>query len=503
MAEEVVLVLDCGATNIAAVAVDGRGRPTASFGEPNGPVMQAGAPEDWCVWDFEQLWGKVSSLAGRVCAKVGAQNVKALTVTTWGADGAPIRADGTLAYPTIAWKCRRTVPIAEELSEKLGARRLYDITGYQVIGFSTLFKLVWLRRNAPEALDDADKWMMMPGLLSHRLCGQMSIDVTSASTTMAIDLRRACWSGELLAQAGLDESFFPPMVYPGSVIGGVTGAASRQTGVPEGTPVVAAGHDTQFAPIGSGAGQDEAVLSSGTWEILMLRTAQFEPNDVGFSEGLITELDAVPGLYNPQILMMGSGVLEWVRENLYADIPERDRAYPAMVAEASRLKPGAGGVMMVPGFMPDTGPTRKYNTHGTIVGLRLDASRAHVYRAALEGLAFQLKDALRILSAATGFRPAGLRVVGGGARNDLWNRIRADVCGLPVRVTRAKEATVLGAAVAAWVGAGRFADIEEGRQALATEASVLEPSADAQNYEELFERYRMLPPALQGFYSSK
>ena len=501
MGEQMVLVIDCGSTNITVVAVDGRGRLVTSFGEPNGPVPQQGDGKEWRVWDLDELWRKVSSLATRVCSQVGPENVRAVTITTWGADGAPVTAEGRPTYPPIAWDCPRTAPIAAELSDRLGARRLYEITGYQVISFNTLFRLVWLRRHAPEALDRAQGWMMMPGLLSCKLCGRMSIDATSASTMMAMDLRTARWSAQLLAEAGLDGSFFPELVYPGAVIGEVTAAASSATAIPQGTPVVAAGHDTQFAPIGSGARQEEALLSSGTWEILMLRTEAFEPNDVGFSEGLLTELDAVPGLYNPQLLMMGSAVLEWVRENFYGQIEDGDRAYDTMIAESARLKPGAGGVMVVPSFVADSGPTKKYRTEGTIVGLGVTTTRAHVYRAAIEGLCFQLKDALRILAAATGFQPKAIRVVGGGSRNKLWNQVRADVCGMPVSITAHKEATVLGAAITAWVGAGRFGSIQEGQEALATETTVVEPSPEADAYAELFERYRMLPPALKDFYS--
>ena len=496
------MVLDCGSTNITVTAVNASGQLEASASRPNEPVAQKEAAQEFVVWDLDELWLKTSALAKQICDRVGAGRVQAVTLTTWGADGAPVASGGELTYPPICWQCPRTEALARELSERIGARRLFEITGYQVISFNTLFKLVWLRQNAPQALHKADKWMMMPGLLSWKLCEQMSIDVTSASTMMAMDLDKVQWSKELLGEAGVDESFFPPLVYPGQVIGHVTGKAADQTGLKAGTPVVAAGHDTQFAPVGSGAREDEAILSSGTWEVLMARTASFEPSEVAFAEGLLYEFDSLPGLYDPQLLMMGSGVLEWVRENLYADFEDRQEAYAKMIGDADKLSPGAGGLMMVPSFVPDAGPTRKFNTMGTITGLGLSSSRAQVYRAAVEGLCFQLKDALRILSLATGFEPQGLRVVGGGSRNELWNRLRADICRIPVAVTGHKEATVLGAALFAWVGAGRFSSVQQAQEAVATETTVIEPSEDAEVYAGLFERYRQIPPALQGFYTS-
>ena len=115
----------------------------------------------------------------------------------------------------------------------------------------------------------------------------------------------------MLGLAGMDSSFFPRWVEPGETIGTVTAKASEQTGLPRGTPVITGGHDTQFALFGSGAGVDEAVLSSGTWEILLVRTGVFEPDDIGYKNGLIFEFDCIPGMWNPQLLMMGSGALEW------------------------------------------------------------------------------------------------------------------------------------------------------------------------------------------------
>ncbi len=498
---EVVLAIDCGATNILVAAVDENGEVVAESRRPNAPVAQS-PDEDWLVWNPERLWAMVADCCQDVAARVGADSVRAVSVLTWGADGAPVTADGKLTYPPIAWQCRRTESVARRLADRLGRRRLYEITGYHVIRFNTLFKLAWLREKAPEALDKADRWLMMPGLLSHRLCGEMSLNITSASTTMMLDIERRTWSPFLLEAVGVDESFFPELVYPGRVIGSVTAQAAEQTGLSEGTPVVAAGHDTQFAPIGSGAEPQEAILSTGTWEIAMLRAAQPVNPDYGFQEGLLTEVDAAPGLYDPQLLMMGSGVLEWVRDQFYADFSDPSTAHRLMIDEARGLLPGSGGLMMVPSFEPDTGPQSRYGTGGTLLGMRLSTTRAHIYRAALEGLCFQLREAVRILTEATGMSPGRLRVVGGGARNDLWNQMRSDVTGLPVVVTECREACVLGGAACAWVGAGRYESLTEAAEAVRPGTTVLEPSSESDAYRELFRRYRMVAPALEGFYKA-
>jgi L-fuculokinase len=500
MRDDLVLVLDCGSTNIRAVAINAHGELKASARMPNGPVRQPGGRPEWLIWDLRAIWNKIAEATRGVSRKVGADRIRAVTLTTWGADGAPVSKSGDPTYPPISWQCPRTIKIAEGISETISPWELYRITGYQVISFNTLLKLIWLRENEPRALDRAHTWLMMPGLLAFKLTGEFHIDQTSASTTMALDLSRRDWSKRLLGLAGLDPGFFPDWKEPGGVIGEVTSNAGRICGLKSGTPVIAAGHDTQFALLGSGARPGEAILSSGTWEILEVRVPSFRPNREGFRGGMVTEADAESGLWNPQLLMMGSAVLEWTRERLYSDMKGRD--YGVMIGEAAKIPPGSEGVTMVPSFVPDSGPTRRHGTKGTMLGLSLKTSRAHIYRSALEGLSYQLRTALEVLGTATRFRAQGIRVVGGGSKNDLWNQIRADVTGLPITVTRQKEATVIGAAMTAFMGVGRYGSLKGARSAIKLHERHFRPSADRRIYEVLYPKFRELPVALKSFYRS-
>jgi L-fuculokinase len=500
MSDELVVVLDCGATNARAVAVDTAGQVVASASLPNQPKRQPDAPEEWRIWPLDEVFSKLASACAEALAEVDPGRVMAVTVTTFGADGAPMDADGELTYPVISWQCNRTEEIAENISDRMDPWDLFRITGYQVIPFDTLLKLIWLRENAPEALESADTWLMMPGLLSMKLCEEQSIDPTAAGTMMAMDMAKRDWSDEVLALADLSADFFPRWVEPGEVIGHVTAGAALETGLPEGIPVVAAGHDTQFAAVGSGARADEAILSSGTWEILMLRQDSYEATREGFEAGLIIEADAEPGRWNPQLLMMGSGPLEWVREHLFTQISSRAAAYERMISAAEEVAPGAGGVMMLPSFVPETGPNAPHRTKGTLLGLGLNTTPAQIYRAGLEGLCYQLRHAAEVLGASTGFEPLGIRLVGGGAKNALWNQLRADVTGLPVTTIGNEEATVAGAAIFGFIGAGTFASVEEGQQAAELGERTIEPSANAAAYEELYSAYRRLPPALEEHY---
>jgi len=498
MQDDLVLVFDCGSTNIRAVAVDTRGELVASASRTNGPARQPGGRAEWLIWDLGDIWQKITETAREVSHGVGADRIKAITITTWGADGAPVSRDGTPTYPPISWQCPRTNGMAEAISENISPWELYKITGYQVISFNTLLRMMWLRRNAPDALDRAHAWLMMPGLLAFKLTGEFHIEPTSASTTMAMDLRRRDWSGRLLDLADMDASSFPRWCEPGDVIGEVSAHAGRLCNLRQGTPVVASGHDTQFALLGSGAKPGEAVLSSGTWEILEVRLPRFEPDTMGFRGGIINEADAQPGLWDPQLLMMGSAVLEWMRGKLYPN--QEGEGYDSMIEEASQVPVGSEGVTIIPSFVSDSGPMRRFRTRGTVLGLGLQTSRAHVYRAALEGLSCQLRLALGTLRKATGFKAGGIRVVGGGSKNDLWNQIRSDVTGLPVSVTAQKEATVLGAALTALVGIGRYGSFREAEKSVKFHERRFRPSRNRASYERLFRKFEGIPQALEVFY---
>jgi len=198
---------------------------------------------------------------------------------------------------------------------------------------------------------------------------------------------------------------------------------------------------------------------------------------------------------------MGSGTLEWVRDHFFADLEGRAGAYDTMVTEARAVAPGSAGLTMRPSFVSGAGPTKRDGPGGGVLGRELHTTRGQVYRAGLEGLSFQLRQALETLGGLQTGRIGAVRVVGGGSRNRLWNQIRADVCGLPIVTIRQKETTAFGAAMFAFVGAGVFASVDEAR-ATAEVEEVFEPGADRDRYDALYARYVALPPALESHFTA-
>jgi L-fuculokinase len=479
-----VLILDCGATNVKACLVDTSGKVIASHSLPNSTVSDPYYPGG-LIWDIEEIWNKLADCTGKAVSDAGDTEIIAVTVTTFGVDGAAVKKDGTLCYPVISWQCNRTEVIEKNIRKYSDPEWLYRTTGLQSYHFNTLYKLIWLKENRPDVLHEMDYYLMMPSLILHRLTGEFVTDATMAGTSMLTDLKKRNFSDDLLQKLGLTSSVFPALVEPGTVVGNITQKAARELGIKSGIPAIAAGHDTQFAILASGAGVNQPVLSSGTWEILMVRTQAEDLIIPPLNSGLTIELDAQSGLVNPGIQWVASGVLEWISRLFYPDLKGDKSLYSVMIHEAGAIPPGCDGVFMVPELFPGGFSGKP----GNIGGLMHDTSRAHIYRAGLEALSCYLAYGLEKLQQAGNFQASDVICVGGGSKNQLWNQIRADVTGIPVKALDMKEATALGAAMVAFAGAGTFSNTDEAFSAVKRRYEVYEPSENRSVYEDLYEDY--------------
>lgn len=479
-----VLILDCGATNVKACLVDARGKIIASHSLANETVPDPNYAGG-LIWDIESIWNKLSVCSRKICSEIQDTEITAVTVTTFGVDGAAMKADGSLCYPVISWQCSRTGEIEKNIGKYFDPEWLYRVSGLQSYHFNTIHKLIWLRENRPDVLKEMDHYVLMPSLILYKLTGRFVTDATMAGTSMLTDLKKRTFSGEILKPLGLDESIFPPMAEPGTIIGKLTGPAAGSLGIQPGTPVVAAGHDTQFAIVGSGAGVNQPVLSSGTWEVLMVRSSADTLQIPLRTSGITIELDSLPGLVNPGVQWVASGVLEWIGRMLYSDLPETNSKYSTMISEAAEVSPGSEGVTVIPELFPGGYSGKK----GNISGFTHETKRGHIYRATLEALCYYARNGLEKLQEAGNYKAENVICVGGGSKNKLWNQIRADVLGIPVRALDMKETTALGAALVSFAALGVYKNVDEAFQALDNQYAEYFPGKYSEIYNKLYNDY--------------
>ena len=182
------------------------------------------------------------------------RTVRGITVTTFGVDGALVDEHGKLLYPVISWKCPRTAAVMENIHRFVPAAA-QQIAGVGAFAFNTLYKLVWLKENHPQLLEQAHAWLFISSLLNHRLTGRFTTDITMAGTSQMLDIHQRDFSAQILQATGLPRRLFPRLVEAGQQIGTLQSDAANMLGLAVGIPVISAGHDTQFALFGAGASQ--------------------------------------------------------------------------------------------------------------------------------------------------------------------------------------------------------------------------------------------------------
>ncbi len=481
--KDIAIVFDCGATNVRVIAMDKSGHILASHAMPNetdeDPHFSGGR-----IWDLEKLWGKLCKASSIVTSEIDTNRIAGTTVTTFGVDGAFTDANGELLYPIISWQCQRTAPIMENIEKYIPLKELYNVSGIYPYAFNTINKMIWFKENRPDIIEKSHRFLFIPSLLINKLSGALINDSTMMGTAMMADLKDREFSDKILDTLNLNKETFGSIGEPGEKAGEVKAEASVATGLPEGTAVYLAGHDTQFAIFGSGAQLNQPVLSSGTWEILMSRSKSFTTSPDELNNNLTTELDAISGVYNIGQNWLSSGVLEWFSKNFYSEL-NGDELYNTMIKDAELETPGANGIMVDPAFYDDGSSINS----GTITGITISTRRSQLYRAFLESLAFRLKEGLEALETAGNFKAERIVCVGGGSKNRLWNQLRADVCNTPIQLIDQKETTVLGASLFVFAGAGIYKSADEARNSITYNPQVIHPSANRKIYDQLYRNY--------------
>ena len=473
------IVFDCGATNVRVIAIDEKGEIVSSRSFSNNTRPDPEYP-DYRIWDVYEIWDKMCRASKEVVSSIDARDIAGVTVTTFGVDGAPVDKQGQLLYPMISWQCDRTAPIMANISKYLPLEELYSESAILPFNFNTINKIVWFRENRPEILDRAHMFLFAPSIFRMFLSGEMVNGTTMAGTSMMTAKRNREFSEKILSSVGVDREIFGPLAEPGEIVGKVSNEAAEQTGLPDGLPVVATGHDTQFAIFGSGAGINQPVLSSGTWEILMVRSSSFLSGEEQFKHNITTELDPIDGFFNIGNQWIASGMLEWAGQNIFADLG--DNPYDKLISEAEKIAPGSDGVRIIPSFYEESPGAGG----GQISGLTMDTSRFAIYRAMLEALALRFRKGKESIEKAGGFKSDSILCVGGGARNRLWNQLRADIADVEIRVIDKKETTVLGASLFVQAATGQASSPEDARKKIDYKTEVYKPSGNSEIYREIF-----------------
>ncbi|XGV99196.1 MAG: xylulokinase [Leptolyngbya sp. BL-A-14] len=350
--------------------------------------------------------------------------------------------------------------------------------------------LLWLQTHEPESYRNA-RWALQPkDWLRFYLTGDVAAEPSDASGTLLYDLNADSWAIDVLDALHLRHDWLPNLVPSTSIAGTLTTTAATTLGLPPGLPVIAGAADTAAAMLGSG------LLATGTMQLTVGSGAQIvTPRSQTIADPYSrTHLycAALPNQWYSLAAIQNAGLaLEWVRNLL-------GFSWQQVYAEAFTIVPGCEGLTFLPYLTGERTPHLDPNARGAWVGLGLHHTRSHLMRAALEGVAFAIKQGLEAI-VATGVTVPELRLAGGGTLEPVWRQLLADVLQLPLRHVTVSAASARGAAILAGLGSGAYAN-PQAVLPLANHAPLVMPQSPNAALTDAWERYRSLYPHLHSWH---
>lgn len=393
-------------------------------------------------WDFLSLYAEM--IEGLRKAVASGLRLRSIGIDTWGVDFGLVDAGGNLIGNPVCYRDEAVEGLPEEFFASRSRQEHYAVNGTQVMAINTLFRLMALRRDAPALLGAARHLLFMPDLFSFFLTGKPNNEYTIASTSELLDARTRDWDYALIDELGLPRHIFGEIVQPGTSRGMLCDEVARAIGTDYPVKVIAVGsHDTAsavFATAGSSSDGTTAWLSSGTWSLLGIDLPEpvltEEARAAGFTNegavgGRIRFLQNITGLWMLQRLMAAwsekgnpVGIVELINEAENADIDTVVDVDDPVFASAADM---------------DTVIADYCRRNG----LRVPATRGEFARTVISSLAQRYARGIRQLDTFLPSPVKKLRIMGGGSRNKLLNRLTAEAAGIEVEAADV-EATAIG-----------------------------------------------------------
>lgn len=480
MPKKYILSLDQGTTSTRAIVFDENGNPVRTAQREFRQIYPKPGyvehdPKDILSTSLDVM---KEAADGFEIAAVGIANQRE-TVVVWDKES------GEPVYNAIVWQCRRTADKCSRLIEEGYEELLYERTGLSVDAYFSATKLEWILENVEGARERAERGELLFGTVDSFLLWNLTrgkahaTDYSNASRTMLFNIHKKCWDDDLLKIFGVPEAMLPEVCPSAHVYGKIA------SGLPcAGVPIAAIAGDQQAALFGQRCFSRGQVKNTyGTGCFLLMNTGD---KAIDSHRGLITTLaasvDDKPDYVLEGSVFVAGALVQWLRDEL---------GMISTSAESESLAlsvPDTSGAYIVPAFVGLGAPYWDSEARGTICGLTRGVNRAHIVRAALESIAYQVFDLVHAMERDLGEEIAGISVDGGASENNFLMSFQADILGKNVLRPAVTETTALGAAYLAGLSTGIFEDLSSlGKEA---EVRVFAPSMTENRREELIEGWK-------------
>ena len=392
----------------------------------------------------------------------------------------------------ILWNDTRTTEECREIEERVGKERLLEITKNPALEGFTLPKLLWVKKHEPHLYQKAGACVLPKDYVRFKLTGKLHMDYSDAAGTLLMNVPEKTWSREIGERVGVDMRLCPPLIDSVDEVGTVTPEITKETGLSPATRVFAGGADNACGAIGAGILKEgKTLVSIGTSGVVLTYekdgTKDFGGKVHYFNHG------APDAFYTMGVTLAAGYSLSWLKEVL-----ANDGDFDELLNGIDRIPAGADGLLFTPYIAGERTPHADALIRGSWIGLDSSHQKEHLVRSVLEGITFSLNESVEM------FRAHGKKVdqvisIGGGAKNETWLQMQADIFGAKVVKLKSEQGPGMGAAMLAAAGCGWFESLSECAEQFVKEERVYEPIPEnVKKYRQLFRIYREIYPATSG-----
>ncbi|MDP2964822.1 MAG: FGGY-family carbohydrate kinase [Pelolinea sp.] len=451
----------------------------------------------WVEHDPDQIWwGEFVSICRELLAESGIdpKHIKGVGVSGIGPCVLPIDAQGNALRQGILYGIdTRAFDEIEQLEKALGREKIFQLSASHLSSSASGPKILWIKNNEPQVFAKARWFLTSHSYIIYKLTGEAVVDKYSACAFAPLmDVEKIRWlegMGELITPV---ESL-PNMLWSCDVAGYVTAQAARQTGLKEGTPVIAGTTDSAAEAISAGlADFGDMMMMFGSSNSFIMKTNKLVRTDNFWGLNWME-----PGTYAFVGGMSTVGSLtRWFRDNLAplevaAQAAGGPNAYAAMAELLKETTPGARGLIALPYFEGERTPMYDPDAKGVLFGLTLKHTRADIYRALLESIGFGIRHNVDSML-AEGLRPKCILAVGGGTKNLPWMQMISDIANIQMAIPNQQIGSSYGDAFMAGVGVGLFSGLGEIRKWVHDNRQITPDPRTAEKYAPLYSIYLKL-----------
>jgi gluconokinase len=498
-----ILGVDIGTTSTKAVLFTTNGDTVCRYavGYPlSSPTM--GAAEQ----DPEEIFTAVIATVKKVMAASQIEPTQLICLSFSAAMHSLIAVDaqGKLLSKSITWADNRSAKWAQKIKQKQYGHEIYLRTGTPIHPMSPFVKLIWLRKEHPELFEQVAKFISIKEYVFFRFFHQYVIDYSIASATGLLNLNTLTWDKEALEIAGISESQLSQLVPTTHILKPIQAELARAMGIPRDTPTVIGANDGVLSNLGVGAITPGIIAvtvgTSGAVRALVDHPVS-DPQERLFCYVLTEKQWLVGGAVNN-----GGIALRWVRDQLTdTEVRAAQRLgkdpYDLITMLAETVTPGSEGLIFHPYLMGERSPLWDANARGSFFGLSLNHTKAHLVRAVLEGIVFNLSLVLQALEDFTG-KAERIQATGGFARSHLWRQLMADIFERDVTVPQQYESSCLGAAVLGLYALQEISSLSVISEMIGETYRHQPIAANVATYKKIIPIYTRLLHSFQGEYAS-